>query len=284
VSFGRVVTIEIGTPGSRPRRLSSRDDRGDTALKFGVDVRRTSESQGDQCDVRMWGSADGTRAALQQPGAVCRVLVGLGAGPERPQGNPVQIFAGRVIPSSVDGPRKAGGDRILTWSITDGGYEIADTMIYQSWRGPVAVSSVIDEVIASSSLTRGAIVLGDPTARFRTAYAAADRLRKVLEHLADRTGSRVSIQHGAVEMWPIAGVRVSQGYTVSPASGLVEQPSRVDETRWSVRSILLTGVRPGDPLRVQSDTITGTMAVEDVSHAISSHDGPWETTIAGQVQ
>ena len=281
--YGRIVAVEIGTAGSVSRRLSSRDARGSTALQISADVTRTSEGQADQADVRVLNASDATRAALQQDGAFCRILCGLGAGPENPGGNPAQLLAGRVVPASIDGPRKSGGNTLLTWTVTDGGFDLADVTIAQSWRGPVRVSQIIDEVIGSSGLLRGAVVLGDPAAQFRTGFTAHGRLRDVLDQLAVRVGSRVSIQHGAVEMWALGAPRPGQGYIVTPESGLVEPPSRLDKRRWSVRSILLSGLRPGDALTVRSDSISGTMVADDARHSVDSHDGAWETVVAGTV-
>lgn len=282
-AFGRVVRLEVGAPGARPRVISSRDAGGDAGISISVDVRRTAEGQDDQADVRALGLSYATRAALLAPGAQCRILAGLGAGPTSPEGQAVQVLTGTVVAGSVDGPRRAGGDRIMTWTVTDGGYDLLDVTIQQTWRGPVRLARVLDDVIRISGLARGSIVLGDPSVRMRTGVAVSGRLRDVLDEIAVATGSRIVVRSGAVEAWPVNQPQPTTGYTLTESDGLVEAPSRVDDVRWSVRCPAILGALPGDPIRVRHPTVTGTLVAEDVSHALGSHDGPWQTTITGQI-
>jgi len=174
---------------------------------------------------------------------------------------------------------------MLTWSVSDGGFDLLDVFVSQAWRGPVSYATVISDIVSGlDGLSAGAIVLGDPTARTRTAYAAVGRLRDVLDDLAIATNSWWSVQHGAVEFWPVGVARSAAAYTVGPGQGLIEAPSRIDVSRWSVRSVLLSGLLPGDAIGVRSGTVNGAMVVEDVHHAIDSHAGPWETTVSGMVE
>jgi hypothetical protein len=268
--FGRVVVLEVGQPGAVPRRLATAVDGVQTGLRLAAVASKTAAKQDDTTEITAYGLAPETVAQIRRAGALCRVLAGYGQA--------TTIGAGRVLPATLDGPRKMGGDMVTRWSITDGGLDIRDALISESWPGGASASEVLDRVIARSGLARGVVRLGEDV-RWATGYAAFGSVRQVVDRLARATRSAWAVQDGAIQVWPIGEQRLSRGYTLSPSSGLLDSPEQRDGGRWLVRSLLLPSIRPGDAITVRSRALDGAMIVQDVTHSADSWDGAFESAL-----
>lgn len=271
--FGRVVEVQIGQPGAQPRVISSVTADGLPGVRLACTATRTTTRQDDTAQVAAWNLAPPTVSALQREGALCRVLAGYGV--------PTQIAFGRVLPKTIDGPRRSGGDWITRWSVTDGGLDLRDIVMSETWAGEVQASEVLDKVIASSGLGRGSIVLGSDV-RWSSGYVVWSTVRQALAALAMATGSVIVVQDGNVQAWPVGGSRRSTVITLSSSSGMVESPQRQTDGTWSVRSLLLPSLRPGDTVNVDSRIVQGTMTVVDVRSDVDSVSGPFHSDITAR--
>lgn len=274
--FNPIVTIEVGQPGALPLRLSSLASDGSVGLRLAATVKLTSSRQDNVTEITAYGLEPATCAAIQAPGALCRVLAGWRGIDGR--GQPSQIAAGRVLPATWRGPVRAGGDWVSKWSVTDGGLDIRDVIVSESWRGEVGATEVLDRLITVSGLSRGEVRLGKE-ARWARGYVAAGTIRNALAAVARVTSSVIVVQDGAVQAWPIGGVRRTSGILLSPSSGLIDTPEPLDGGAWRLRSFLLPGTRPGDGLRVESPEVTGTMRVLDVLHDVDTEGTSCDTVL-----
>lgn len=274
--FDPIVVVEIGQPGGLPLRLSSLAPDGDVGLRLAVSSRLTSTRQDNVTEVRAWGLAPETVAALREHGAACRVFAGWRG--EDGTGQPSQIAAGRVLPATVRGPSLAGGDWLASWSLTDGGLDVRDVVVSESWRGEVSASQVLDRLITVSGLSRGEVRLGQDV-RWAGGYVVAGTLRRALAALARATRSEVVVQDGAIQAWPVGGTRRTSGVTLASSSGMLDSPEPQDGGAWGVRSLLLPGIRPGDAVRVESRELTGPCRVIDVVHEVDTEGDTCDTLL-----
>lgn len=263
--FRPAMRIEIGQPGAIPIRLDSLDEAGEVALRMSATAKKTKARQDDTCEVTAYGLALSDVAELQRPGALCRVYAGWG-------GVPTIIATGRVIPSTLMGPRREGGDWITAWSLSDGGADVRDVSVSESWPNAVSASAVLSRVIQRSGLSSGVVQLGQDV-RWASGYAAFGSVRSVLTAIAKATGSEWAIQDGAVQVWPRGRDRRASGFVLADDSGLVDVPMLRDDGLWELRSFLLPSIRPGDGVRVDTQEVSGAAEVVDVTHAADSHGG-----------
>lgn len=276
--FGRIVTMELALPGRPSRVISSVQDDGTPGLRLGASVTRTASRQDDVTRCYGWGLAPATVSLLQSRDVVCRVSAG-----HAESGGAVVIGQGRVLPASVRGPYRRGGDMITEWAITDGGIDLRDVVVSESWGGEVSASVVLDRVITRSGLARGSIVLGEDV-RWAGGYVAIGPVRRVLRDLARATGSTIIVQNGAVQAWPVGGVRRTRRVYLSSRSGLIDGVERAQDGAWTLPCLLLPSIVPGDAVDVESRYVEGTMTVGDVQHDVDSVEGPFYTTLTAREQ
>lgn len=275
-AFNPVVVVEIGQPGGLPLRLSSIRSDGSRGLRLAVTVRRTVTRQDDTAEVTAWGLSPDTVAALREHGARCRVLAGWRGLDGR--GQPSQVAAGRVLPATVAGPTLGGADYVTRWTLTDGGLDLRDVVLSESWGGTVTASEVLDRLVSRSGLARGEIRLGKE-ATWAGGYVVAGTLRRALAAVARVTGSTIVVQDGAIQAWPIGGTRRTSGQIIAPTTGLLGDPEPQDGGTWRIRSLLLPALRPGDGVRVESRQLTGTCIVSDVLHEVDTEGGAADTVL-----
>jgi hypothetical protein len=268
--FGRIVAVDIGQPGQRPRRLLARWDT--PSLHISATVRRTADGTDDTAEVTVRGLAPQTVAVLQERGVMCRVLAGYGD-------TLSTIAAGRVLPTTLRGPRReSGADWITSWSISDGGLDLRDVVVSESWAGEVSAAEVLDVLIRRSGLARGSISLGSEH-RWSSGYVVRGTVREALRKIAAVTGSVIVVQDGAVQAWPVGQPRVTTGIRLASGTGLIGSPEPSDDGVWTVRADLLSGTMPGDALVIDSETLSGQVEVLALDHEIDSTDGPYQTTL-----
>jgi hypothetical protein len=278
-SFQPIAVVEIGQPGALPLRLSSLAEDGGRGLRVACDARLTESRQDSVTEITVWGLGTDTVAALRESGALCRAFAGwrgLGG-----TGQPSQIAAGRVLPGTVYGPVREGADWIARWSVTDGGLDVRDVLVSESWRGSVAASEILDRLIARSGLSRGEVRLGTD-ARWAGGYVVAGTLRRALAALARATGSVIVVQDGAIQAWPNGGTRRTSGALISSDTGLIDDPQPQDGGTWQIRSLLLPALRPGDGIRVESRQVTGSMRVLDVVHDVDTEGTACDTVLTAR--
>lgn len=270
------MVVEIGPAGALPLRLSSLAPDGGRGLRLACVSKLTQSRQDNVTEITAWGLAPETVAALREHGTLCRVLAGWRGLAGR--GQPSQIASGRVLTGTVLGPRKSGGDWLTQWSITDGGLDVRDVIVSESWRGDTSSTDVLDRLIAVSGLARGSITLGREV-RWAGGYVVATTLRRALAALARVTNSVIVVQDGALQAWPVGGVRRTSGQILSPDTGMVDDPEQQDGGVWTVRSLLLPGARPGDGVTVRSRQVSGSMRVIDVTHDVDTEGAACDTVL-----
>lgn len=269
--FGRVVSVEVGRPGQVPRKIEARWDR--PSLRISATVRRTEGSQDDTAEVTIAGLSPQTVAVLQSSDVVCRVRAGYGD-------TLTTLASGRILPGTLSGPRREPdtADWVTSWSISDGGIDLREQVVSESWGGEVTASEVLDALISRSGLARGSIALGR-SHRWSSGLVIAGTVREGLALVAGVTQSVIVVQDGAIQAWPKGGERTTSAVRISTSTTLIGTPEPSDGGRYTVVSDLLGSVLPGARVTVVSSTLTGPAVVESIEHDIDSADGPFQSTL-----
>lgn len=275
-AFNPHVIVEIGQAGTLPLSLSSLRSDGSRGLRLYASSRLTTSKQDNVTEIVAWGLAPETVAALREHGALCRVYAGWRGRDGR--GTPSQIAAGRVLPATVQGPTREGADYLTRWSINDGGLDLRDVLVSESWSGSVTAEEVLERLLAVSGLARGEIRLGR-SASWSQGYTVTSTLRRALAAIARVTQSEIVVQDGAIQAWPAGGTRRTSGPILTPNTGLLDDPEPQDGGTWRVRSLLLPAVRPGDGVRVESRQLTGSAVVLDVLHTVDTEGESCDTLL-----
>ena len=264
--FGRVVEVHIGPPGELGRKI--------TGLRTAFDASKDEDAATDRCAITLWNPSPDTIRLLETQGTYTRLLAGYGT--------PVQVAAGDTVVDSLR-VEKTGPDRVVTWSIRDGGLQLDSTFISQAWATGVSADTVLRTLAASAGLAVGVIVASAATYSYPDGYVAYGSLRSPLIDIASDLGAVWVIQDNALSVYPRGGDKRTPMAVISAQSGMIGSPVARANKRLEVTALLLPSMRPGQPFRVTSNVATGDLIATDVQHrGDSGYDVDFYTTIVGR--
>lgn len=263
--LGRVVEVSVGPAGGRGQTLSG--------LRIAFERTLTSAPKADPGLVRVWGLERRTLPLLVDVSdAVCRVVAGYESGR-----SPSVIMEGPIVPGSLD---SRGG--ITEWQVSDGGAALVAALVVESWPGQVRASQVLARIVARMGLALAPVRLpSDPL--YGRGYVVQGDARRALTEVFGDCGCRWTIADGRVVPLPLTGPSRETAVLLTPESGLVEQPRRVDGGRVEAVSLLLPSMRVGDAFRLTADGVEGDYVATEVTHR---GDSGWSleyyTTVTGR--
>lgn len=267
--FLRRVEIQIQRPGGEARSLEG--------LHVTARTKRSVTQTPDASTVTIYGAAPGSVADLQTPGCVLRVLAGYrglnGAG-----GSFAALLGGTVRPGTLEVIRQMG-EVVVVAEVVESRLDVRAKALSRAWDQALA-SEVVAWAISAAGLSTGVVRLAKDvsyTRGFSFVGVAGDLLRQI----AQDTGSTLIIQDGVVSLYPSTEERRPTSLLLSPGSGLIGSPRRVDEGRVEAVTLLAPTLRPGDGYRVQADQFGGDYRAIDVEHEIDSRQGPFFTRVVG---
>jgi len=243
-------------------------------LRITAQAKRSITATPDASTVMIYGASPGSLQDLQTPGTVVRVLAGY-------QDQLASILSGTIRPGSLEITRQ-DGEVTAAMEVVDGRIAVRANAVSRAWDN-VTSDEVISWAIQASGLARGTINPGK-TVQYTRGFAAIGVVDTVFRQIAADTESTCVVQDGIVSFYPKGQSRRSTSLIISPTSGMIGSPKRVEDGRVEVVTLLQPTLRPGDGFQVDSDSLGGKYIARDVSHDIDSWDGNFYTTVVGTVK
>jgi hypothetical protein len=264
--FRRRVRLEIQRKGAATSRVLD-------GLRTQATTRRSLTDTPDASIVTMYGASPESAQDLQQPGTIVRLLAGYADA-----GTLGVLIAGTVQTSTLTIDRMAG-EVVTSLQVVDSRVQVRAAAVSRSWDQTTA-TEVATWAIGAAGLATGTIRLGREVT-YATGYAAVGVIGDVLREIATDTESALVIQDGVVSLFPAGEARRPTSLLLSPDSGLIGSPRRVDGGRVEAVCLLAPTLRPGDGYRVQGVGLSGDYRAIDVRHEVDSQEGPFFTTVTG---
>jgi len=259
--FGRRVVLQLGTTTTGGREI--RD------LRVAFHVRMSDDSTPNKAKIEVYNTGPWALAAMQDPAAVVRLLVGY----DSDGGVPRLVFQGEPIPGGVKFTR-SGPDSILSIEAQDGGRAYTTSRVAESY-GTATTSGQLFAALADAlGLPLGNVDAVVSTVSFPYGLALVGRAADQLDRVASISRARWGIRDGALHVWAIGGSTGETAVVFSAGAGnLIGSPAPTDDGV-EVTALLAPTLRPGKPFRVVSEQITGDYVATDVEFR---GDSGWST-------
>lgn len=175
-------------------------------------------------------------------------------------------------------------DVVLRLEAGDGIISIKDTLVSFSFNGPISVNALIDKVAAAMGFGRRDTGV-EITGTFQFGWAFTGRASDALDQLSAKAGVIWSVQNGDLQFTIPDQPARDRAWIISPATGLLSSPMRLEdvgwggreELGWQVDSLLLPRLEPGGLVEIQSSDVNGQFAARRVTHVGDTHGSDWMT-------
>lgn len=261
--FGRQLALQIGTPGEQGRSLT------DLAVRFRVKMSRSSEPNSAVIYASNLNAT--SRALLQEPDCVVRLIAGYDV--------PQLIFQGNPVKGGVRS-EKRGPTRVTTIEAEDGGRELREAYVQVSFATDTTLREVLDEVGLQLGLPEGTIRL-DATARFPNGVALYGQASDVLARIAAMSGASWFIRDGTIQIVPDTEDTGETAVVFSVANkNLIGSPVPTDDGI-EVTALLDPSMKPGRAFQVTSEEYDGLYIADSVEFVGDSHGDSWYVRVRG---
>ena len=193
------------------------------------------------------------------------------------------IFAGIVsfLRTSMD-----GADRKTEIEVVDNLVQIRDTYVSISYAGTVNWKTILDDVAAQM----GVVVSYAHDVAFTdigNGYSFVGQAKDVLTKGCSCCGLSWSIQNGVLQVKKNNGVMSREVYTLSPETGLIGIPARIElekggtsststkQLGWEVEYLLSGAINIDDCVHLDTGTVKGYFRVHKQEYSGSNQGGDW---------
>ena len=242
ISFGRLVTVQLGAEGDTGRDL--------TGLRVRFEVRMNDGSTPNSAKIEVTNPAPDTIALAQQDGAVVRLLVGYSSD----GGVARLIFHGEPIPGGIEERREAV-DRVLVIEAQDGRTAYTGTYLDVSYSSEQTAAQVFHVVADEIGIPIGRFDLGDDE-RFPYGRVLSGPARTILDDLCGMVGRQWTIRDGTLQVWETGTTTGEDAILFTPTTGLIGSPTKTDEGV-EIKALINPSLRPGRAFRVESALVSG---------------------------
>jgi len=269
-------------PINEPSRLWGRkvivqlDDEVWDGLRVSFAVTKTLKGEPNKATISVYGLDPDTYQRLQARGR--DLVVSLYAGHEIPG----LVFRGNPVKDGVE-YRLDSPERVLLIEAKDGYRAYSRARVKGSFSGEILVKDVVEKAAAQLGLPVSLIdVPGDM--RLTQGLHMRGPAHRILDRLAQSTGSDWSIQNGTFQFLPKSKVRRNSGPLYSPdapLSNLIKRPVK-KESGVELTVMLEPSLIPGDRFEIRDGEIPmfdGVYKVKAVKHTGDNWDQVFYTEI-----
>lgn len=257
------------------RRIESL--KGSVALSIGFEVKRKTDPWPNAAKIRIYNLSESTRDELHGLSAVSvRLEVGY-------QDFLQQIFFGSL--RRIDS-FKSQTEWLTEISGGDGEDKLAAARLYRSFPKGTRLFDVLDALVGALKLGKGNMasvgtVLGP--AKLSHGYTVTGTAAEELTQFTRSNGLVWSIQDGNFTLQeagqPIPG---TEGPRIAEDTGLIGSPKVDSKGILTGTALILPGLLPGVPFRIESRRITADCLCTDTRHYGDSRGEPWYVEFKGK--
>lgn len=277
--FNRTVEIDIGDPDSGEGvRI--------TDLRVAFKVHKTKSSEANTCEIQIYNLGEDTRNSITKLDTICIVRAGY-----LEAGGPIEVFRGFVseVTSQIKPPNK-----VVKITVDDGSVYLRDTKTTVSYEEGTSIKSVASDLLDTFKAPKSIkdAVNNFTDKKFLNGLSFSGKSKDLMDQLARTSGVEWSIQNNEIKILKENEPDSSFAKVLSPATGLVGSPERIDENDrkkkgikgWKITSLLMPTIQIGNPVFIESKDIDNgsKFKVVDITHQGDTHEGDWVTSL--QVQ
>lgn len=262
-------------------------------LQFTFEVTRTLESDANSCKLKIYNLSPSSRVKLDP---VDQVVV-LQAGYE---GDLKTLFTGTTIQTFHV---REGHDVVTEVICKDGQVNLREARTNRGFPPGSTVEGILRTLVTSDLKLALGEVIGDGLGKiYQNGHTIDGPTKKAIDVITGYAQLQWSIQDNTVD---IIGKNTSSKESVillSPSTGLIGSPQRYDgakdqlagvkvpesklalpTTGITLKTLLNGAIRPGRPVKVESEFINGIYKATKVTHSGDYRGQQWETHIEGDL-
>lgn len=181
-------------------------------------------------------------------------------------------------------------DVVTTIEAKDGGKALRDARASLSYKANVPAKNIIQDLVDLLGVDN--VEIGpDLSGTFPHGWSFYGQAREGLSKLAANFGFDWSVQNNTVQITEKRKPSGRQAIVLTPQSGLIGSPSRIDKTDSNqtkakeppglkVQCLLNPALIPGDPVVIESrDYPRATYRITKVTHVGDTHGSDWTSTV-----
>jgi hypothetical protein len=243
--FDRQVIVQLGTNNAKGKEFSG--------LRVTFDVQHTDGSAPNKAKIEIYNLAASTVATMQAPDAVVRLLVGYAS----QGGAPRLLFEGSPVPSGVKLDRRGGVDRVLVVEAMDGGRELAESHVAESFETATTSGQLFRTLAEALGVPLGNVTAAVEDVSFPHGIVLQGPVRDQMDRVASMSDALWGVRDGALQVWRKGATTGESSVVFSSSTGnLIGSPTLADGGV-EVTGLLAPTLRPGKPFRVESQDIQG---------------------------
>ncbi len=251
--WGRRVIVELGTNNSSGVRY---DD-----LRVTFSVSMTDGSSPNEGKIEVYGVAASTIATMQADNAVIRLLVGYAS----QGGAPRLLFQGSPIKGGAKLEVRGGTERVLVVEALDGGRELAQAHMSESFSTASTSAQVFAKIAESLGVPLGNVEGVVGTISFPHGIMLNGPAREQMDRIAEMSGSLWGIRDGALQVWSRGDTTGEPAVVFSSAAGNLIGVPKPTDNGVEITGLLAPSLRPGKPFRVSSLQVNGDYVATEVT-------------------
>lgn len=238
-------------------------------LRFTFSVEKTSTSEGNKANIKIYNLASQTRDSIQIKDQAVSLEGGYKDLSQR-------IFAGVIKRFE----HKRNGVNIVTeLECKDGGQDLEGVEFQKTYGTGTSKTKIIRDVIREMPHTdEGMLSSTAITGSISAKLSMSGSARRCLDRLAKSWNFEWSIQDGAIQVLDELGTTNTQSLALvlSPESGLIGVPVKTDRGA-KFKSLMIPSLKPGSYVTVKSEFLSGHYKVDSLKHAGDTHGTEWST-------
>lgn len=271
-NFDRQYRMSAGPPGSVGFEIGGTTPY---ALHISFSVQKQELESSNTAKVQVWNLNQQNLATLESENCFLTLKAGYG--------NTMPVILSGTV--SHTGTKKDGSDVLTEIEVVDGLMEVRDTWVSLSYSGQVNTKKILDDTAAQMGLT----VTYSYNATFSdipNGFSFVGQAKHALSKACAVSGLEWSIQNGVLQIKKPGDVMNREAYVLSPETGLIEIPERVQisssddsgntQMGYDLVYLMNGAIGIGDYVQVQSKYLTGFFRVYSLEIDGDNLSGAWQ--------
>lgn len=267
--FDRRCAVTVGENGGEGVRIDQR-------FRVAFRVVKTLTTETNVSDVEIYGLGDSLRQQFLKPGQVMQIEAGYADASEI-------LTIADITNASI---KREPPDIITRLECQDGAVALRERKIALSFAPDTPVKRVLDKLAEELALGQRATGV-EVSGVYRNGITLSTTIRDALDRVTRKAGVTWSIQDRQLQILDRVDASQGEGVLLSPSSGLINSPERIDDPEtgddiergvgYRVRSLLNPKIRPGDQILLESADVSGQFRIDTVEHSGDTMAGNWYT-------
>lgn len=270
----RTYTMKCGPMGSSGFEIGNTESPTQVALHMAFSIEKSAEENPNNAKVQVWNLSPENVSITESKDCVCELKAGYG-------NNRALVFVGNVTSAitTLD-----GADKMTEMEVVDGLVELRDTNISVSMNGQVDTKDVYQRIADEMGI---AVNFADDLQfkKIPNGFSYTGKAKGALDKAVTYNNHVWSIQNQILQVTMPGRALNTQGYLLSPDSGLISIPKKISigsgeetKTGWEVEYLMNCAIGVNDMVHVSSKEVSGDFRVYKVSIDGDNMEGDWKCT------